>query len=609
MYGLRVRVVASLVFLSLLIISWRQQQMPPPETPSLKAAVRRCASGAVLDLDCAAFPNTDVQAQPTWDYFAWNTFIAANWPAIDPAANNEQRGIPDLGKRFVDAGSDELLTWETYKEKREVFYPPPSTQSPGVWNQAPRYGPSGKTAGNETIPMCSNAAGSSSQPRRIFLQGGKIPETFASLDETAEVPSQALETEAELCAGVQNPQCNGTNPAPCCRVKNMPVMPRVWKGRPEELQPVIYEVKVNYDFFQYVTKNQFYLDQTAANAAAAGNIALPYRTSASSSPTQQKEPPSVYDYRAPDAMESYRPVSATSNLTPYPSGAIHLKAAWILLKDEDKSKYHTTEAAYFTKNPKKGGEPCMATGTFGLVGLHIIQRIHRSREKQAFTQGGTFVFATFEHVDNADGGFTYSNAYHRPPKASSSTPPTGFYPSGDATLPVRRLFPILSGTQDVNRKVHQAIRAANPKSVWLNYELIGVQFQPVHVPVPGQLTANLNDPTNIGQPLFLANSVIETNFGLQYFQGLPPGEVPIEKFAQNGIGPNPNKKAFDRTLENVSYNGTGFNMGGCMGCHGVAQLRGYSFSFVLFLGQRGASVETPAVPIPPAQPPSPQTSR
>lgn len=36
----------------------------------------------------------------------------------------------------------------------------------------------------------------------------------------------------------------------------------------------------------------------------------------------------------------------------------------------------------------------------------------------------------------------------------------------------------------------------------------------------------------------------------------------------------------------------GFNMGGCMGCHGVAQAKGYSFSFVLFDGQAGADVDT-----------------
>jgi hypothetical protein len=457
------------------------------------------------------------------------------------------------------------------------------------------------TEGEAALPLCSNVE--SRSPRRMFLQGGKIPPAvFNTGDETAEVPSQALETEAELCAGVQNPQCSGLKPAPCCGVKNMPVMPRVWKGKPDAQQPVIYEVKVNYDFFRYVTKHHYYLDEPASKAALAGEISLPYRTSASSNPIQQKQESNVYDYSARKAMQSYRAVSPASDLTPAPSGAIHLKAAWILLKDEDRSKYHTTEAAYFTQKP---GQRCVSveTGTFGLVGLHIIQRIYRSQQGKAFPQGETFVYATWEHVDNANGGYTFANAFRRPKNASSSTPPTGFYPSRDAALPVRRLFPILSGTQEVNRKVHQAIRAANPSSVWLNYELIGVQFQPVHAPVAGQLTANLNDPTNIGQPLFLANSVIETNMGLQYFQGLPPGEHPIARFVNDGVGPNANRREFDRTLANVAYNGGGYNMGGCMGCHGVAQLRGYSFSFVLLLGQRGSTVETRAVPTPPAPPP------
>jgi hypothetical protein len=36
----------------------------------------------------------------------------------------------------------------------------------------------------------------------------------------------------------------------------------------------------------------------------------------------------------------------------------------------------------------------------------------------------------------------------------------------------------------------------------------------------------------------------------------------------------------------------GYTMGGCMGCHGVAQVRGYAFSFILLEGQAGADVDT-----------------
>jgi hypothetical protein len=100
-------------------------------------------------------------------------------------------------------------------------------------------------------------------------------------------------------------------------------------------------------------------------------------------------------------------------------------------------------------------------------------------------------------------------------------------------LPVKRQFPILPGTMNVNNAVH-ADPALSASSVWQNYELVGVQFQPINVPSAIPIGANPNDPTGIGQPLFLANSVIETNQGLQNFQGLPPFAAPIANFRKNG---------------------------------------------------------------------------
>ena len=79
-------------------------------------------NGGALQLGCPSFPNTSPTAQPQWDVFAWNSFIAANWPALDPAANNEQRGFPNLNQRLANASNTSLLVWETFKEnEREVF--------------------------------------------------------------------------------------------------------------------------------------------------------------------------------------------------------------------------------------------------------------------------------------------------------------------------------------------------------------------------------------------------------------------------------------------------------------------------------------------------------
>lgn len=36
-----------------------------------------------LYLSTPALPDTVADAQPDWDYFSWNTFIAMNWPALE----------------------------------------------------------------------------------------------------------------------------------------------------------------------------------------------------------------------------------------------------------------------------------------------------------------------------------------------------------------------------------------------------------------------------------------------------------------------------------------------------------------------------------------------
>ena len=275
--------------------------------------------------------------------------------------------------------------------------------------------------------------------------------------------------------------------------------------------------------------------------------------------------------------------------------------------------------------------------TFGLVGIHIIQRIHTgSGGASGGAMGGTFVFATFEHVDNDKAGFTYSN-YYDPlndpantlvgapdtlhyPKELPIDPKTGqpyaagFYPPLTDPYPVKRVFQPISqkapkplGTKEVNQVVWEAIRKKNRKSVWLNYRLIGTQFRAVNVTdvarqvrpgeprqqgyPPPRYPVTEYDPTGIGQPLYLANLVIETNADLQRFQGIPPGVPTIDKYHGVGVLPNTSFN-YDRAGNNLSFARSAYNMGGCMACHGVAQSLGYSFSFVLKGGYAGASTDT-----------------
>ncbi len=537
--------------------------------------------GSTLELGCPALPNTFPQAQPDWDYFAWNSFIALNWPALDAATNNNQRGFPDLTKSFADAAHDDETVWESFKEKREVFYNGETGDSanPGPWNKAVQYGPPG-----DEPPVCPDAP--ADLPDKLLVQVGK---SFAdSLDETIEVASEALESGDELCQGYSDdPMCGTSDQADCCLVQNKVVGPRVWKGQPtpDQSRPVLYEVKVNYDFYDYVLNNQYYLDTNTRAAAEKGEITLPWRTSSMQGPGGPN--PGVTMYSAQACVDDfYEVVSPTTSLTPCPQGSVHLKSAWILLEDEDPADYHTAEALYF-KTETDGETTCMTSGTFGLVGFHIIQRVHQSVEGQdkANQLGGTFIFATWEHTDNDSAGFTFANDY----RGDGLEPPPlpGFYPRPEEALSVERKFPILPGTVAANTQVQDMLKCGeSPASVWCNYELVGVQFQSMDV---DPTATDPNDPTGIGQPIYLANTVIETNAGLQEFQGQPPLTSVVSKFSSV---PSNGANAFARDNKNMQFMGSAHNMGGCMGCHGVAQTKGFSFSFVLLGGQEGAAIDT-----------------
>ncbi len=591
------------------------------------------------NLDCPAPPNTfDVssffasnaadttraKAGPTWDAWAWATFAALNWPAkID--ANQPSgfvRGVPDLSTSFRNAQHTDVAVWETFKEKREVFNETITTSS--AW-QAITFDPAQQpqNGGSTGIPACSGQTEVSANDARLLSAGSKLSPSISgtqTTDETIEVASPAQETAAALCAGYTDT----TNPTSSFCTDTLfadnlftpttngrtPVGPRIWKGNPNDTtaRPIYFEVKVNYDFWNYIVPKGFYDDATAFSAAQGASKTdhpkLPFRTSAAAG--SGNSPNATFSYQADTVATRYANLSDPNSLPPV--GSIHIKAAWLLLDPsvEDTSQYHTTSAIYYRtpENPTSPADTlCYQVDRFGLIGFHIIQRVHALSTTQQpdanFPVGGAFIFATWEHESLGDfnqpseyyyANFLAKDTLSNTGQAAPFEIEQAAFPNvsaGASGINVVRMenYPLVS-TQGVTSAVHDALGSS---SVWQNYRLIGTQFLPVN---SEEVSMTYN------QPYYLANLVVETNTGLQHFQGLPPGVKPSLYYTVTKNVTIPTSMTlFESTYANVIFNrqtaGRGLtNMGGCMGCHGVAQLQGYNFSFVFLAGQRGSGLDT-----------------
>ena len=554
-----------------------------------------------------------------WDQFAWQTFIAMNWPAVIPSKSNGYlRGFPDVTKKFENAGFADALVWETLKEKREVFNSAATTiaeAKPKPWNY--RY----------FFPAEPGATGVGATGKRLHSSSKtsfvtSTPGSDATLDETVEVQAEARE-----------PFYKGSN----AKYKGMPTVARVFRDEPgstPDSAAVRYEVKVNYDFYNYVIKEKLYYDSLArARALHKTPAQLPWRISGPSSQVNPYKKTNYYTGATLDTIKA-RISRATSSrhkkgdtlLVPPRTGAIHVKAAWVPISGDEKGRFIHREAEFFS-----GSEKQVKKRLFGLVGLHIIQRIMIPSDTNGNLSyvGGTFIFSTWEHREIRE------NEVNTTYKVGKTFYPTKQYrytnyfktnngdfvpsPGLENTFKVSRLYPILKHTAEANQALWNKL---DTSSVWNHYRLVGTQFRAENLkaenPISGNGqsisfkvdttklitqpgdTASFSKPQNLNQqkyqPVYLANLAIETNLGLQQFQGQPPGFQPVPNYADNF---RPNRgisfirlKEFGYLPHNLQAGGKAYNMGGCMGCHGVAQLNGYSFSFVLLGGQAGAKPDS-----------------
>jgi hypothetical protein len=309
---------------------------------------------------------------------------------------------------------------------------------------------------------------------------------------------------------------------------------------------VLYQAKANRDEYQYLFDN--YRDpQTGAleanltratqntaallsDSAGANNNYAAYYSTGA--PCNPQDPRTILCLPCGDASKRN-----PSNGKPY-TGAMEVKTGWRELTDkDDPSRYFTRTVITYRQ---KGDSIQYINKTYALIGIHII---HKTRNYPAF------VFATFEHVDDSISHMGYIEL----DSVNSKT--------GPLVKNFPRLHPISDRVQASTEYAHQLLLQKNPKSIWQYYRLIGVQGHPT------------NDSTSFSY--FLANYVIESDPTLADFRG-------------SGIG-NPHDGGV-----NTMYQGQKVTMGGCQGCHGVAQQKlGGDFSFLM--DNIGKPVDTPDI--------------
>lgn len=466
--------------------------------------------------------------------FAWQEFIALNWPAL-----GSPRDTADTSKFFGQSGAGPLV-WETFRNKVEIFPQGPTPH--GYKDMPPDYGYDDPPQYNYASPISAcDGLPASSTP-------------WVNLDENSQIGLD------KIFAGVAH--ATPTN------------------------GEILFLAKANRVEYDYVVKNGWFNSANIPRTATA-NYVLQNNASA---------PP------------------GSSQYVSFNYGTIEIKSAWrkLTAAEEANGRFHVNTVRFYKNNASN--QICFQDEKWGLLALHIIQKT---------PSAPYFVFATFGQADNmltkdgkpvedVDGKLKHHHDGHplRPQvisqnarsanpatpttiqqltlKGMNCTPESDLYyrnlanlglPTGDICVR-RRIHSIPPEIIEANRAAHKAIADYNKAnklkdSPWNYYKLVNVQHKPINKPVPG-----VDYTGSDAASYYQANIVVETDYNLQLFSGqfqpasstssIPMNLNLITDFHSNGT-----------PFYNVRAAGSQYNMGGCMGCHGNAQLGGSDFSFIL----------------------------
>lgn len=392
------------------------------------------------ELSADGYSQITPREQRPFDNFAWQMFVALNWPA-------DRNGVPIEGS--IGDHPEAPRVWRSYPTSFEAF----QVHVPQGLNSEPQECPLG-----EDLPIL-----------QLTAKSGDLHHEPASI----------LQATGE------------------------PLVDR-------NLNFVMYDIRLNPVALSYLTDNG--LTTVAGQQRfeqAGGTVSFP--------------------------LGFYDDELARTGGSP---GAIELKFSWRILdaaRGDDLSRFYTMRAlVYVPAAASESGNAFCFPATLGLVGMHIMQR---TSGPHSF--GLDWVWATFEHVDNAPLAQTPGDPTSLTPAPAPCLAPTSasdtyslFNPACPAdvcipnappepdpsggyvwatTPPYARRYATdgLYGTQVVQcwdiypetEEVNVAYRRALAGTVWANYRLINTQWQ-------GEIQDPASENGNI--PRFLANTTMET---------------------------------------------------------------------------------------------------
>ncbi len=483
--------------------------------------------------------------------FAWNEFIALNWPA-----KKDNRDVPDTNLKFGSQDGKTPLVWHTYRHKVETY--------PGNGKAPPGYDPTATDYGYNTSPPSYLY-----EPSKTGTDDGSVTPCgivssttpWINLDEKTEIGAATMHAGVSSEAAFPDDQ-------------------------------ILFLAKSNEVEYKYIAKNQWWNGKDSTQTLEAA----------------QK---STTAYIKENGMTP--PYDANSKTyVSLPPGTIEVKTAWRKLtsKEINSKRFFSTNVRYYEDN-EATDKPCYVDDVFGMVALHIIQKTPTAPYfiYATFEQADNILTTTGERFEDENGNIIGDDPNIDPttPKltVTNATPtaPQTIVADGDPGVPDSSLYYInVTGNTTpqgtvvynqrfnsipqeiitVNENAHALINDYNTQnnitSPWEFYKLINVQYAPINKE-PG-----VDYVGDRKSEYYLSNSVVESDYVLQMFSGQLAFDS-VTTFTStdyNGI-----------TYDSIAYNAyyeKPYLMGGCMGCHGNITNTGSDYSFIL-----GVAVTEPEV--------------